>query len=351
MMIVGSVLYTIIASLSGYANGQDIYPNVRHALSVFVFISMATATFDMARTSDLGQLRRILVLASLIYILWTPTLIFLNGDFNIDSVRYEIIGGSIIACLSLFVMSIFIPMSFFEKIVGIIGAAVIILSVTRTYFVIAVFQIISARSLLFGKVKASVYKSSLFVLMIIISSLFISSGLIFGRWSQRVNAYSEFNGLDPTYATRISEWAYMLDKSFASFQSALFGSGFGAQTLYELDSAIGGGTEASIGFGHNLFLSILFTGGLLGGGMLIFSMLRTCALAYVDLRKIRLTWGSVDSDYLFLTIWCRVILVGSLVDNVFAAEFGNRGQSLWLGVGVGLFFGLSNLNERKSLIR
>ena len=146
---------------------------------------------------------------------------------------------------------------------------------------------------------------------------------------------SSGNSQYETYYTRLSEWSFMYDSWTASPKEFLIGSGFAAETTYYYTSEAGGGSEHMIGFGHNHYLSAVFTAGAIGGLPLLLVQLLQGLLAVRFLRQIARR-PDLRGDAAFLGSWGAMIVLGTLAANFFLSSYTQRGTSLWYAIGTGL---------------
>ena len=333
-------LYMVVGVYSSIVNGLDAYQTFRNTLGVAVYLIAAVTTAQMVLCTDLVRLRLLLARMALGYAVMTILIVqFYGGGIDINTIRFQIIGASIIAMMAYGPMAVVYDIYTLEKINLIFSYLVIFISTTRTYLVIAAFQIISIYPAFRRLLSVRYILIGIGVLALAASFVAVGSSGI-DRWGQRLFQQRDSNGQDYTAYTRISENQFMIDHFLDNVQSFTFGNGISAETDWWDPIELGGGVEHSTGFGHNQFISLLFTAGVMGGFPLLILHLHqafTALLTSVALSRRRLT--EVASHLDVLTFWGALIVISCVVDNFLSSTFGNRGSSLWYGVGTGLLLG------------
>lgn len=158
------------------------------------------------------------------------------------------------------------------------------------------------------------------------------------RWTQRLLNREEAVGEDITLYTRESEWNFMTDAFLKSERSILFGNGIAARTVWYSPRKVSSVAQGSLGYGHNQPLSLLFIGGLVGGGFLLavqFLQFFQSFSLLTRLARFRLPY----SDTLFLAAWGATIILGVIAATFLSSVLNSRGWALWYGLGTGLFLG------------
>ena len=333
-LMAGSI-FLAVGIVSGMVHGQQIYPILRNAISVLVYVSIAYVIARAVVSYDLKVLRRFLGIACLAYAVST-FLIYsaMSGGIDVTSVRFQIVGTSTIAALAYVSLSVLFKLNYVELAALGINAVILLLSVTRTYLFAFAAQ---AAVLLLGYRRLFGAK----FLLVVIAGLIALGGLqLFGqsqieRWRGRFvgegSSYSEYE----TYYTRLSEWNFMYDSWTSAPREFLIGSGLAAETTYYYSSEQGGGAEHMIGFGHNHYLSTVFTAGALGGLPLLVLQVLQGILAVRFLSKV-VRRPDLRSDIVFLGAWGAMIILGTLAANLFLNSYTQRGMALWYGIGTGL---------------
>lgn len=335
LFIVTSLLFLSVGSVSGLVHGQEFYPILRNATSVFVYASSAYATARTMVSVDLKALRKFLGIACLVYAV--STLVIYNttsGGIELDRVRFQIVGGSALAAMAFVSLTVLFRLNYVELAALVVNGLILLLAVTRTYLVAfaaqALVLVLNFQKLFTGKL----------VLVVLAGAIALVGLEAFGqnqltRWSDRVvSSDSNFSEYE-TYYTRLSEWNFMYDSWTGSSREFLIGSGFAAETTYFYTSAQGGGAEHMTGFGHNQYLSTVFTAGAIGGLPILLLQMWQGVLALLFLRQILLRPG-LRSDAAFLGAWGAMIILGTLAANVFSNSYSTRSVAMWYGIGTGL---------------
>lgn len=334
-----SILFLVTGLASGLAAGQAIYPLFRNGFSIFVYLTGAYATARIVAAASPDFLRRLLAVACLVFgIAAFFTTLLQRGTIDLTRVRFEIVGNSVIAALAYLTLLLTFRLNRLELGTMLVNFALVFLSVTRTYLIVVLFQALPALQnarRLFGP-RIVIY---LLVAAAVIGAIVISGQFGVDRWIERLQSRGSNSGQDITYLTRVSEWQFMWNGFLSSIDSFLFGNGFAAETIYWIPKEVGGGFEMSVGFGHNQYLSMLFTAGFIGAIPLIVVQLQQAWRAYRFLLA-AIRSGRSESDLLFLGAWGAMIVLGVLSANYLLSTFGSRGASLWFGIGTGMLLGV-----------
>lgn len=331
--------YLTVGVLSGLARGDSIYPMLRNALGVFIYLTAAWSTAKVMLEADPARLRQGLAWLCLPYAL-AAFVIFntMSGGVDFTRVRYQIIGTSSLAALGLLATLAMFRLSPVQVVTMIANLAILLVSVTRTFLVVLMVQGLVVLTGLRHVVGKRLVAAGFAVIALAGAALTFAGDQV-ARWQLRLGGAGGSETVrDQTFFTRLSEWEFMARSWTGSIGNFLFGSGFAARTQYFETRELGGREQFMIGFGHNQHLSMLFNGGLLGGMPLLLLMVWFGWLAVRFLRNAART-RQRESHVIFLGAWGATIVIGALVSDLFAASFILRGQALWYGIGTGLLLG------------
>lgn len=341
-LAIATAVFLVVSVASGLTEDQEAYAVFRHVATVLIYLLTAYATARMVLDGSLKILRRMLGILCFGFAISTLVIVSYFGDgFDIETVRYEIQGTSSVAALSILILMAVLNVTVVEILAGFSSAVVTYLTVTRTFLV----EVIAQSLILLPMLSRHNLSSAIFRIFLIAGASMVlfsfvgEQGLV--RWLERLFVSNKFSGEDPTFYTRIDEWEYMWGEILYSGKNFLFGSGLAAETQWSLPTYLGGdGTVwSSIGFGHNQHLSLLFTGGIIGGIPLLlvqfFQAIHGMRFLLSNNQRIALQ----DKELYFLYAWGLTIIIGYIAINFLSASFGNRGFSLWYGVGTGLYLG------------
>ena len=333
--LIAGLLFLAVGIVSGMLHGQQFYPILRNAISVFVFVSTAYVSARAMMSVNLKLLRKFLAIACFGYVLSTLVIYnLMSGGVDLAVVRFQIIGSSSIAALAYVSLAVLFRLSFVELATLGINLVILLLSITRTFLFAFVAQAL-ALALSFRRL----FGGKLFI--VALAGMIALVGLeTFGqsqieRWRDRLMGESSGNSQYETYYTRLSEWGYMYDSWTASPKELLIGSGFAAETTYYYTSEQGGTSEHMVGFGHNQYLSAVFTAGAIGGLPLLLIQILQGVLAFRFLRQI-VRRPDLRGDAAFLGSWGAMIVLGTLAANFFTNTYTQRGVALWYAIGTGL---------------
>ena len=338
-LVVLGVNYLAVGVLSGLARGDSIYPMLRNALGVFVYLTAAWSTAKVMLEAHPARLRQGLAWLCLPYAL-AAFVIFntMSGGVDFTRVRYQIIGTSSLAALGLLVTFAMFRLSPVQVVTMVANLAILLVSVTRTFLVVLMAQGLIVLTGLRHVVSKRLFVAGLAIIGLVGTALVFAGDQV-ARWQARLGGAGGSETVrDQTFFTRLSEWEFMVSSWTGSLGNFLFGSGFAARTQFFEPRELGGREQFMIGFGHNQHLSMLFNGGLLGGMPLLVLMVWFGWLSIRFLRNAARARRR-DSHVIFLGAWGATIVIGALVSDFFAASFILRGQALWYGIGTGLLLG------------
>lgn len=336
LMVTGT-LYVVTAAISGLVAGQPVYAVLRNALPASIYLAIAYPSARVIAQSDPQILRRWLTRLCLGFLVTGFVIGFANSGNTFETVRFQILGGSTIPALGYIALAALFRLTVVEWAAFCFALFVTFLSVTRTNLVIIFTQalpLLRHANLVFSR------RIILLSLVAIVAILIVVQFGAFGidRWTARLFGSAQDRGIDPTAYARLSEVTYMYEAWTRSIAQFLFGNGLAAHTEYYVPIGYQVAFDYSVGFGHNQYMSILFTAGLVGGGPLMVVQLMHVWRSFVLLTRVvrqpRPSW-----HLLMLTAWGAVIVLGLMANNALSSSFGSRSISLWFGIGTGLLLG------------
>lgn len=333
-------LYLAAGIAAGLIEGQSLYTLLRNATNIFVYLSMLYVTAKTLVTTSPAGLRRLLAWLCLVYIVTRPLIVALQrGGIDLSTARFEIVGASVIAALGLVPLLVLFRFSPVQLAAMAANLVAVLLSVTRVYLLVLMVQLLPFAAQLRRLVSTRLLVLTLSGVLALGAAFTFGQGQVL-RWEDRLGASGRSGSIElQTYYTRLSEWEFMTREWLASPRSFLLGNGFAAQTQYFLGAEYRARSESMSGFGHNQHISMLFNGGIVGGLPLLALM---WLLGWQALRFLRQIARRVElrSDLCFLGAWGAVIVLGTLANDMLAATFGSRANSLWYGIGTGLLLGV-----------
>lgn len=260
---------------------------------------------------------------------------------DLSNVRYQIISAGLPLLFSYGLTSFLFQKQRLGTVALLIPIIIILISITRTYilvylaiFVYSIFSISLNRT--FRK-----YLFLLIILLIILITLYFFLPEIYNRWIVRLfTAKENMGGVDITFITRIAESKYQIDTLFSSLINLLFGLGIAAETAFSseykdlLDVVYKNYTDFhSIGYGHNVYIGILFISGLPIGLIMIYKLI-------IEPLKIRKEFLKKRKKTLadFTIMWGGSASFGYLVYGFFGGTFGDRLCAVTYGFAFGIAF-------------
>jgi hypothetical protein len=351
-LILATVVFVTESSIVGLRLSQPPYAILVNLIPPLIYVSASSLTYVTLSASkdDLPWFLDVLRLACLAYAVMRILFVFFaRGSINVADERWEILSGAVIPSLGIIAIALVQRLSKLDKLVLIFNLAVTIVSVTRTLFVALAAQIaaifLARPSILF---KSSAIKGlSLFGL----SALFLlaldygaGTGLA-NRWLERITV-SQRVGADPTALTRSAETHFMLESFTTSAETIMFGNGMAAITSFTGPDAeraakiVGWGSVNvhNIGYGHESYVSILFIGGLLGGGGLLIVQFLNGLQSIALIRRIQLEHSTYGDSAAHIGLWGAIIVIGMLATGFLSGTVADRDVCVWYGVGTGMLY-------------
>lgn len=354
ILFLACLLFGIDGLLVGLFRGQSTYELFVHVAPLILFCVSARATQVLLSSyRSTATFLLILKLCCILCMVVTVLLVFQNGDTDISTVRYEILGASVVAASAFLVVSLSTRFAFLDFVNALTVITVILISVTRTNLIVFVLQICSIATGIRGLLMAR-------SVSIVIFAYFVAAGFIAmqivnvdiaNRWQDRLFQSEQHGGDDPTYLIRVGESKFMWEQILKDEASIFFGNGFASRTAisrieFELVSKIVGRKSAeleSVGYGHNNHLSQLFIGGFVGGLPLLLLLGFDCFRSIGFIRASRLTLkdlnAKTESGQVFLiACWAMCTIIGNFGYGMFAGTFDSRGVSIWYGIATGAMY-------------
>lgn len=336
-----TAIYLFFSITSALLSKQDIYQIFRISFNIFEYVLVSYCTLRVASTNNLNAFRSIVGWLCLGYAMSSVVIaIAFRGGIDFSTVRYEIQGTSSIAALALANLLPFVKLRRVEVVAALVALLVIFLTVTRTYILVACIQLIVLVVLLRARPKSRSLLLATLAFSILLMLLFAFGNEITERWIDRLFVSKNFDGFDPTLATRASENEFMMNSIIASYWKFFFGSGIAAETSWWIPLEVGGGSNGSIGFGHNQHLSLLFTGGIIGGVPLLIIHFAQWIGAIKCVKLVKQNQPK-DPDLIFFAYFSAITITGFLTVNFFSSTFGSRGFTLWYALATGIFLAIS----------
>jgi hypothetical protein len=341
------VLFNLWASVSGLALGQQVYAVASLSLPLAMFVMYAIYCHHLFLTlQDPGKTIRTLtkLLTVSVVAKFFITVFILRIDLS--EVRYQILSAGNTAAGAAMVAS-FYSRFFTEGIVlAIANLAAMFMSVTRTN--IGIVAILMGLFLTFSPKMALRYFvlrrfGAALLLAVPLGAYALTSGNdVVSRWSSRLS-HAEEMGFDVTAATRRAEVEAQFEALSDSFRGAAFGfglaaenklSGFYAALIRDTSGLEKEADLVDIGYGHNVYTGLLFTGGFVFGGMMNATLLY---LVYIAARTIyKLAAEMRSSEFAYAACWGALTVLGVSIMGALGGTLGDRGTALWFGTAVGM---------------
>jgi hypothetical protein len=341
-------LYAAVGFIGAFVYDEDKYAACTLLFSTLCYPFGAYIVYRaLDAVKDTGKVYAALQLLTLIFVVSRIVVVFvLEHGINFNTARFEVLGPSTISAVGLVTLLLFSGMSRVNIISILMVCFLIIISVTRTYIVVAVAMVFltvlaAPRRILHPRVLYSlVFGGGALVLALAAVSL---AGLpLLDRWLYRMNDQN-FRGYDPTLLTRTAEFVYVKQQIFSSVSTILFGNGIAAQTSLIGEDALKVfilvGEDSmrlhDIGFAHNNHATILFVAGFFGGGLLLVLQFWQALQGFI-LMNFASRNDSLPKYEKLIGIWGAAGIFGFLIYDLYSASFVDRGESMWYGITTGM---------------
>jgi hypothetical protein len=359
-------LFLLESATVGFIKGQPFHDISVNLIPLFLFMSASSITYlalSIGR-DDTGLFLNVLRCACIASGIAHLFMLYLTrGGINLATSRFEVLSGAVMPSVGIIAVGLSQQLAKLDVVVLLLHLTISMLSVTRTLVVVLGVQIamvlLASPSVIFGRTtRRGVALIALVLLSIFALDTVAGTGLA-SRWGERFFLGNKL-GTDPSKLLRIAETHFMWDHFTASPEQLMFGNGLAAVTSAygreDAQVAVLVGSDAAevhmIGFGHENYASILFAGGLVGGGGL-FLMQGVLALhSVLAMRRLQLGRLLYRKPDIHVGVWGAVIVMGMVTVGFLSDTFGDRGECLWFGIGTGMLYWIrgvirENAAERK----
>jgi len=348
ILLIPSLLFIFMAISSGLIRGQSFYDvfalSVPFFLFCIAFVSIASVKFD---SKYIKLFLNLIIIFVVISVLFKLIFGFLYYGLSIDNVRYQIIAPTLILLFAYGVSSILIQKQKLGNLALFFSLFVLFLSVTRSYiivfFAVILFLILSFPLSNLIKKVSFILKIFLFLIFSILILYFFSPE-VFERWVIRLFISTAEQGVDVTAITRIAEASFQLNKLMEDPINLLTGVGIAAETRFAdeyikiLSIVFSDDFEyKGQGFGHNNYVGMFYTGGIIFAGLLIYSMFYLLIKTSRFLKN-EIIRNKYINEYHFAIAWGGSSVAGYIIYGFLGGTFGDRLASLSFGIAFGLIF-------------
>lgn len=333
---------------SGLLQGQSLYATLAMGvpLGIFIVTMLAVASFAQDPAELTGLLTMIIGFA-LASGLWKIGFGFVYYGLTLADVRYQILSGATPLLFAYGVAAVLLRHRRLALPAMVLALAAVALSVTRSYLLVfLVSTLVAPLALPPQSLPRSMARIGIGLLgvMVAITLIGLAEPQIIARWGMRLNAGHRL-GFDLTWATRLAEVDYMLTRLQTDPAKLIYGFGIAAETRFSGAQAIliraalgdGGLHYSSHGYGHNLYVGILYLGGLFTGAALIVTLLGSTVGAV--LRSRRSDHDQTHPEARFALIWGIAACAGYAAFGLLGGTFGDRSISFYYAVAFGLMIG------------
>lgn len=336
-------VFVVAGVFTGLLRDQALYATISRTVPVVIFGLAAVNVASLTNRLDTDRLISLVAVFALIAVVWKIAFGFAYYGLSISNVRYQIIAGSLPLVYAYGLTGFLVKRR--KLVLASLFAALLTvgLSVTRSYLVVfAIATVAGVTSMPRNRLLATLTRSGMVLLGLAaaagLAALFAPD--VAARWAQRLGAGANI-GFDLTGATRIAEITYQLQRLDADTTGLLFGFGHAAETRFAgvaadlVQSVLGasGVDYTGHGYGHNLFVGIVYIGGLLFG----LPVIAVLGLALMKARRVvTRRWNVMTEADRFALIWGLSAFAGYLGYGLLGSAWGDRSASFFFGLAFGL---------------
>lgn len=329
------------AALVGLIHGQSVYSVLAMSMPLLLLVIASVATIVFFKDGISYKKIDIVFFGCCFAALWKLLFGFYYYDLDVGTVRYQILSGATPIIFSYAVAAIVTEHRRYFYIALILSLGVVFVSVTRTYLIVF-FAAFCAGIYTSGFGLNKIFKIALGAVVAVLLGYLVAPDL-FDRWFLRLFEGGNEYGVDLTAATRMAEADYQVSLLLESFSSLFFGYGISAETYFsgvyaEIITIILGPNfvYTGHGYGHNLYLGMVYVGGLLFGGCAALWFVTGCLLKIIKSRG--LFYKLVNEEKRFMLVWGASSVFAYIVYGMFAAPFGDRSMSFFYGIVLGMLY-------------
>lgn len=350
-------IFVAVSMISGIAEHNDLAKVFADEIPAILFIYslVIVAIIAQAGLKPEDVLGIVAVAAVMAIIARIPIIAALYGiDFN--TVRFQILCGAT-PIGSAYILSR-LPAGFRARDWAFAFAqlAIILVSVTRTEILVfagmaAVLVPFMARRLL----RPSAILSFALGGSVLVAAVYGFGTLIPGnpldRWINRTASY-QIGDVDMSGLDRESQALFQLEQlrnagieKYIGFGIAARGGNYAPIEAYEIARGVGnGGLYVPTGFADETYISLIFLGGIIGGGPLLLAQL---IWLWNSIRSVPFILRTNSRKKTWIVI-APLAVVGLQVTNILGASFGDRSQSVFFGLCLGTVGWITAIRRRKA---
>lgn len=360
MLILAAIgLFLVGSVISSFAYGLAPRETIAAAVPVALLFLFALAGFRIVATSDRAEslVNALVLVAAFSAIIKVVLNVSVGVASGVVETRYDLLPGANSLLVAMAVVALTMPVGTVWKVISAFAVIPTFLSATRSILISVVVPIgFASASRTRTMVRVALFLGLAVVGVWLLNWLAANTlvGQMLDYWYFRLVGQRQNIGFDLTADIRRGEISYMLEQFTSSFAHILFGNGIAAQTslqdetIREMMGYVGNLSEFRMrGFGHNNYVSLLFTGGLLFGGPLLvvlLVMLAQALIALVTLPRLRAT------PLIVLTMWNGAACVCTLLQAMLASPMLDRASSAFFGLSIGVFYGGRHLLRERMAV-
>ena len=294
-------LWAFIIS-SGITASIMVIPLARYArvlLPLLRGLSATVAVRAIRDNVDIDYLGKVIFWAAAVSLAWTFTYSMFVIGHKISEIRYQIVTpmAPYILAYGAWAFATKRRLSFVYNFVIVIMIALIIVSITRAYIIVAMLVWIAylthGRRILLGRIVTSTGIMGIMIVVGIIIAVMLRSDVL-DSWNHRLFDQLASTNIDITALTRLAEYSGQWHALTSGPLSMLIGKGLGSEYAWDssymdvLSSVLGGDNEVGIyewNGGHSLWIYSLYSGGILFGWIIPCVFLMCLYQAFLSIRR------------------------------------------------------------------
>jgi hypothetical protein len=345
------VIFVGVSMFSGFVEHNEPFKVFAFAIPTVLFI-YSLVLVSLIAESGLNPedvLDVVVVMAAAAIFVRVPIVAILFG-INFDTVRYQILSGAGTVGIAFVLARLMYGLKPADVLFGLVQTAIILLSVTRGAILVSAGMagiLFACKGILRPKTLLIIGLGvPLFILAIFALGSALPGNPI-ARWTVRT-ASLQGGDVDISGLERESQILFQLDKLSTGGVERFIGFGIAApggnSPLLQAYAASRGVFEmyTPTGFADHTYISLIFLGGVLGGGPLLLAQILWFSNAIRAIRFVLRTY----SDKLSWVAMAPLAVIGYQIANILGASFADRCTSIFFGLCLGVTGWLMALHRR-----
>jgi hypothetical protein len=347
-------IFVVVSMFSGFVEHNEVFKVFAFAIPtvLFIYSLILISLIAEAGLNPEDVLDIVVVMAAAAIAVRLPVVAIVFG-VNFDTIRYQILSGAGVVGFAFVLSRLLYGLRLNDVLFGLYQTALVLLSVTRGGVLVVVgmaailFTCTAGRLLRPKTLLAVGLGAPLFVLAIYALGSALPGNPI-ARWTART-ASLQTGSVDMSGLERESQILFQLDKLSGAGIEKLIGFGIAApggnSGLLQAYAASQGVFDmyTPTGFADHTYISLIFLGGALGGGPLLFAQFLWFANA---VRAIRFVLRAYPNKLSWVAM-APLAVIGYQIANILGASFADRCTSVFFGLCLGVTGWLTALRHQR----